>query len=140
MRIFILILFVVAVLTACDLNGRDKGGGAPVAQAAVAAGSGEQSFTERYRVDLKLPMPEERFLSMVRDLKLTYVPCGGRHSDGSIPEPRHLTTVDLSRAVRCYEIGGDVDGIRHIGKRYRAFVDSSNNVIYVENAFSYTGT
>ncbi len=73
-------------------------------------------------------------------LTLTYVPCGGRESERSVPKPRHLTAVDLSQAVRCYEVGGDVDGIRYIDKRYRAFTDSSNNVIYVENAFSYTGT
>lgn len=133
-------LFAGAVLAACNFSSQDKGRGPPVAQAAVAAGSGEQSFTERYRVDLTLPISEERFLSMVQNLKLAYVPCGGQHSGGSIPEPRHLTTVDLSRTVRCYEVGGDVDEIRHIGRRYRAFVDSNNNVIYVENAFSYTGT
>ncbi len=104
----------------------------------IAAGHDEKSFVDRYGVKVNLPMQETDFLALVKKLKLHHEPCGGAGNQ-SIPPSRHATKVDLSKAVRCHEIDGDVDMARRVGERYRAFVDASGNVIYIENAFSYTG-
>lgn len=104
----------------------------------IAAGYGEKSFVDRYGIKISLPMPEADFLTLVKQLKLHYEPCGGEGNQ-SIPSPRQATKIDLKEAVRCYEIDGDVDLTRRVGARYRAFVDASGRVIYIENAFSYTG-
>jgi hypothetical protein len=106
----------------------------------VVAGYGEKSFAERYRLAIKLPMPETQFLAIVQKLGLYYQTCGERGSDLGVPPPRQKTSIDLSKAKKCYEIDGDRDVKKHTAEAWRAFTDSKDQVIYIENAFVYTGT
>lgn len=106
----------------------------------IVAGYGEQSFTQRYKIGLKLPVPESQFLALVRKLGLYYQLCGERGKDVGIPSPRQKTSIDLSHAKKCYEIDGDRDIKKHTAESWRAFTDSQDQVIYIENAFVYTGT
>lgn len=108
--------------------------------ARIVAGYGEKSFPERYGVAVRLPMPEMQFLALVRKLGLYYQFCGERGSDLGVPPPRQKTSLDLSQAKKCYEIDGDRDVKKHSGEAWRAFTDSKDQVIYIENAFVYTGT
>lgn len=105
----------------------------------IVAGYGEKTLVEEFNLPVILPMKGTAFLALVDGLKLHRESCGERGSEHELPPPRQVSGVDLSNAVKCIEIDGDVDAVRHIGKRYRAFLDANDNVIYIENAFSYTG-
>lgn len=108
---------------------------ATVKQNNIVAGYGEKTFSERYNLNIALPMPEAKFLALLDRLKLHYEVYGERGTDSGLPSPRQSTKFDLSKAEKCYEIYGGVDH----GEGYRAFVDKDHQVIYIENAFSYTG-
>jgi hypothetical protein len=126
-------------VAACGRVGAQAEGIGPMKQTDIVAGPGEASFPERYRVEVRLPMAEAEFVALLRRLNLHYQLCGERGTAIPPPPARQATTVDLTRVSKCYEIDGEVDPARHIGKRYRAFLDDSGRVIYLENAFSYTG-
>lgn len=124
----------IALLASCM-----RGDGAETAtsmrQDDIVAGYGEKTFTEKYHLDITLPMPEAEFLVILDRLKLHYEVYGERGTDSKMPLPRHATEKDLSKAIKCYEIYGQVDH----DEGYRAFVDGRHQVIYIESAFSYTG-
>lgn len=105
----------------------------------IVAGDNEKNFSERYNVTIRLPMSKSRFLTLLNELGLHYESCGERGIGTGLPVPRHTPTVDLSIAQRCIEVDGDIDARRHIGKRYRAYMNKNDQVFYIENAFSYTG-
>lgn len=138
-----LVLFTTIVATfamaACGNNRADRTMQVTATQSDVVAGYGERTFTERYHLSIRLPMPEVEFLSLLKSLGLTYSVCGKGGSEVGPPPPRHKTSIDLSKAETCYQIFGGIDQARHIGRYYRAFVDRNHHVIYIENAFSYTG-
>lgn len=130
-------LVVIFLTTSCHSKPIDNEAAVKSSER-IAVGHDEKSFVDRYGIKISLPMQEADFLALVRQLKLHYEPCGGQGNQ-VVPPPRHATKVDLSKAVKCYEIDGDVDLARRVGERYRAFVDAGGDVIYIENAFSYTG-
>ena len=84
-------------------------------------------------------MPEAEFLDLLKRLNLPYLDCGKRGRGAGLPPPRQQSAVDLSNAQSCYEIIGDRDSIHHTREAWRAFTDQNHRVIYIENAFSYTG-
>jgi hypothetical protein len=103
-------------------------------QSNIVSGPREETFTERYRVSLSLPMSEQAFLKLLRRLKLSYEVVGERNTATEILIPLHSRSLDLSKIKRSYQIYGDVG---RVGKKYRAYVDRDNRVVYIENAFSY---
>ena len=105
----------------------------------IVAGPGEKTFVERYHVSLSLPMPEVRFLEVLKGLKLDVEIYAERNTKRTIPPPRYSSSVDLRRIKRVYQIYGEIDRSRRTGEKYRAYVDSENRVVYLENNFSYTG-
>jgi hypothetical protein len=84
-------------------------------------------------------MAEGDFLKVLSRLKLDYESCGSRDGSIALPVPRQPPRADLSAAYFCYEIIGGLDPKRHIGERYRAYVDKEHRVFYIENAYSYAG-
>lgn len=126
-------LLVVGCGREVGIPAADSGGGS------IVAGHGEKSFSERYASNLKLPMPEGDFISLLHALKLPYESCGIKGSGLDVPVALHKNSVDLKNVVKCYVIYGDVSHEEKVGKSYRAFVDDKGNVVYIENTFSYTG-
>ena len=84
-------------------------------------------------------MPEGDFLALLRRLNLHFELCGEANTSNPVPPPRWRAPADLTRAVKCYEVVGGVDPVHHTGESYRAFLNSHNQVIYLENTYSYTG-
>ncbi len=134
------LLFLAAAtalfLTSCD---QSSGGAEAVKETDIVAGHGEPSFPEKYHLKLALPMPETEFLATLKRLKLYYDVCGERGTNDSLPPLRQKSTIDVSTLQKCYEIIGDRDRIRRIGEAWRAFTNKDHQVIYIENAFAYTG-
>ncbi|MGH7239192.1 MAG: hypothetical protein ACREHG_03890 [Candidatus Saccharimonadales bacterium] len=105
----------------------------------IVAGYGEQTFAEQYRLNIKLPMPEAKFLTLLKKLGLGYDTCGERGGAIEIPRPRHVTSVDLSKVQKCYEVYGGIDKVDHIGRYYTVYVSTNHQVIYIENDFAFSG-
>lgn len=135
----IILMSIVAVLASCKQNYGSHNGDPAVKQTRIVAGYGEENFATRYNLDLDLPMPKSQFLALLSKHGLQYQSCGERDIGAGLPVPRHTPTVDLSTAKKCLEIFGDIDNVKHTGKRYRAFVNGNQEVFYIENSFSYTG-
>ena len=137
------VLLVAAVaglfLTACDQHGGGNERAATVKQTDIVAPPGEPSFPEKYHLKLTLPMPESDFIALLDRLKLYRQSCGERGTDDALPTLRQQSTIDVTRFQKCYDITGDRDFARRIGEGWRAFTDRNHRVIYIENAFSYTG-
>lgn len=108
-------------------------------QANIVAGPGEKTFAEKYGLNITLPMAEKDFLGILEHLKLRYELYGERGTNREIPPVRHSETIDLAKMQKCYQIYGAVDRVRLIGEMYRAYVDKDQRVVYIENAFDYTG-
>ena len=135
-----LLVVATGLLLASCIQGGENAGGAGLAKATdIVAGYGEKSFAQKSNLKIMLPMPETEFLALLDRLKLHYGVCGEHGTRNELPAPRQKSTVDFSKAIKCFEIDGDVDQAQHIGERYRAFSDSTHHVFYIENAFSYTG-
>ena len=133
-------LFSIAVvLVSCRASYSNNIGVPDENQVNIVAGPGELSFSERYRLEITLPLPEREFIALLRRLQLPYEVCGDLASNLPLPQPMHRSRASLSIATKCYHIYGPVDTVRHVGERYRAFVDDAGNVIYIENVFTYTG-
>lgn len=141
-RVLFVLLAIVGAsfsVAACGRNELDSPTVTTDKQTGIVAGYGEQTFAERYRLSIRLPMPEAEFLALLQKLGLSYSICGERGSETGLPPLRQQTTIDLSKAQRCYQVYGDIDSNKHVGKIYRAFVGKDHQIIYIENAFSYTG-
>lgn len=111
----------------------------PSSQSRVAAGPGETNFFEQYHLKITLPISESKFIAILDRLKLSYDKCGERGTGMAIPPPMWSNAVDMSKVQTCYQIYGGEDSVHRVGKLYRAYVDQNHQVIYVENAFAYTG-
>lgn len=129
----------ICVLLSCSCGVTQKSRSVEMKEADIISGLGEPKLTEKYHLSLHLPMNETEFLAVLAEKNLHYSICGEKGSSIDLPPPRQVPTVDFTRARKCYEIDGDVDPVRHVGERYRAFVDDHHQVFYIENAFSYTG-
>ncbi len=105
----------------------------------IIAGTGERTFAEKYDLFLKLPMRQSEFVALLHKLHLLYEVCGDRATNMEIPPARHSRSLDVLRIQKCYQIYGSIDRSRGIGEMYRAYVDQEDRVVYIENAFSYTG-
>jgi len=103
----------------------------------IVAGAGEKTFSDKYHLSITLPMSEKEFLALLGRLNLHYDSCGERGMAAGVPPARHATSIDLSEAQKCYEIAGERTS--SFDEWYRAFVNKDHNVIYIENAFAYTG-
>jgi len=107
--------------------------------AGIVAGPGEKTFAERYHLQIKLPMPEASFLTLLKRLRLNYTVYGERGTTREISPPRLSKAVDLSKMQTLYQVYGGVDQVTHTGEMYWAYVDEKHRVVYIENAFAYTG-
>lgn len=132
----ILLIPAGLLLSACDQR-HDKDE-QPINRSNIVAGYGEQTFPEKYGLQITLPISEPDFLAILNRLRLRYVVCGERGTALDIPPLRHPTTVDLSKAQKCYEIDGDRDVTKHMREAWRAFTDQQHQIYYIENVFSYT--
>lgn len=108
-------------------------------QSLVVAGPGEKNFLAQYDLKFTLPISEAKFLAILDRLKLSYDRCGERGTEMAIPPPHWSNAVDMSKVQTCYQIYGGNDSVHRVGKLYRAYVDRNHQVIYIENAFAYTG-
>ncbi len=146
-------LFVLAVAlisTSCDKSGADRKRVAAEYQkrlpemerSGIVAGPGEKTFEENQGVKLHLPMPEDEFLELLRRLNLSYDIHGEAGTKAEIPLPWHSDRLDISTMQRAYQIYGQPGRLnpRLPGQEmYRAYVDKSGRVVYVENMFGYDG-
>lgn len=104
----------------------------------IVAGPGERSFTEKYDLDLHLPISEQKFLMLLTQLNLKYELYLEARLGMSVPQPRYDRRIDAKSFVRCYQIYGEVDRDKRTAEVYRAFVDVNSMVVYVENNFVYS--
>lgn len=107
-------------------------------KADIVAGDAEPTFTEHFSVELHLPVPEAEFRSLLEANGIDFRIIDSNKNE-VLPLPRHRKDADSTAFQKMYEIYGGVDAHQRIGKRFRAYVDSSGVVVYIENAFSYTG-
>lgn len=105
----------------------------------IVAGYGEPSFTENFGLELALPVDETEFRSLLEAKNIEFRLIDSVTKNEILPLPRHRQGVGHSEFKKMYEIYGGVDADTRVGKRFRAYVDSSGMVVYIENAFSYTG-
>lgn len=108
-------------------------------QTNIVAGHGEPSFTETFGLKLTLPIGEDEFRALLVSNGIEFRLIDASNGKEVLPLPRHRQSFDPA-VKKMFEIYGGVDADKHIGKRFRAYIDSNGMVIYVENAFSYTGT
>ncbi len=109
-------------------------------EAGIVAGYSESTFTEHFNVKLHLPVPEAEFRLLLEGNGIDFRVIDSSNKNEILPLPRHRKDVDSTAFQKMYEIYGGVDAHRRIGKKFRAYVDSNGMVVYIENAFSYTGT
>jgi hypothetical protein len=108
----------------------------------IVAGPEEGTFEENQGVKLHLPMPEDQFVALLKRLKLEYEVVGERGTQMIIPTPWHSDKLDISPMQRAYQIYGQPGRLnpRLPGQEmYRAYVDKSGRVVYIENMFGYDG-
>lgn len=134
-----LILMATMLLPGCGRASGPADHTMDAPQVNIAAGPGEKNFSQQYHLDISLPIPEGRFIALLKQLGLSYDKCGERGTNMEIPPPKWSNKIDLSMVQTCYQIYGATDKARRIGKIYRAYVDRDHRVIYIENAFAYTG-
>jgi len=89
---------------------------------------------ESQGVKLQLPMSEDQFLELLKRLNLSY------DLQTIIPTPWHSKKLDVSKMQRAYQIYGKTDRARQVAEMYRAYVDESGRVVYIENMFGYFGS
>lgn len=130
---------LLVLCSSCDQGPAHVPGAEAMKQPNIVAGPGEPTLAERYHVTIRLPMPERDFIGLLRRLNLHFELCGGAGTPDSLPPPRWTSAARLTNAIKCYDIYGDVDQVRHVGESYRAFLDNHDQVIYIENIFAYTG-
>ena len=120
-------------------SSHQKAGAEVVKQTDIVAGYSEPTFPERYHLKLRLPVPEAEFLAIVKRLKLYYSVCGERGTSDPLPSLRQRSGINVAKLQKCFEIIGDRDPLQHIGQSWRAFADRHHQIVYIENAFAYTG-
>lgn len=130
---------IFILFSSCDQGPAHAPGTGTMKQPSLVAGPGEPTLAERHHVTIRLPMPERDFIALLRRLNLHFALCGGEGTPYPLPPPRWTSSAHLKNAVKCYDIDGDVDQVRHVSESYRAFLDNHNQVIYIENTFAYTG-
>ena len=139
MKVSLFFLMSVMIFASCDRTGESSKRIETMKQANIVAGPGEKTFAEKYGLNISLPMSETDFFALLDRLKLRYEKYGERGTDMELPPPWHSETLDLSRIQKSYQIYGNIDRARRVGEMYRAYVDKDHRVVYIENAFSYTG-
>ncbi len=105
----------------------------------IISGHNEPTFTENFGIDLNLPISEREFRSLLEVRGIQFRMIDASNKNEALPVPRHRHNMDSLELKKMYEIYGGVDSDRHIGRRFRAYVDTNGMVVYIENAFSYTG-
>lgn len=135
-------LMCLVTLPGCGLADGDReanghGQANAMTQSGMAAGPGEMTLAEKYKLNIHLPMREDEFLQILEQLGLYYQICGRRGSSVGLPVARHETSIDLSNAQTCYEIDGDRNLSGGRAEAWRAFADRQGRIFYVEAAYSY---
>jgi hypothetical protein len=128
---YVLIIAISVAATgvySCGHMNENEGDADRAHQSNIASGPREETFNQRYNLNISLPMPEKKFLDLLDHLKLSYEPTS------EVLVPLHSRNFDLSKIKRSYQIYGDTG---RIGKKYRAYVDREDRVVYIENAFTY---
>lgn len=105
----------------------------------IVGNSGELPFDKQYQQSIALPMQEAQFLELLGRLHLQYSILGDRSKGLAIPNPRLSEKPGEDAISRVYQVYGGVDKSNRFGRVYRAFVNKSGEVIYIENAFEYPG-
>jgi hypothetical protein len=131
-------LAIVLALSSSRVAMQERGGAGAPERTGTGAGPGEKTFSERYGLNLALPIDEEVFINTLNRLKLRYELYGERGSGREIPPSRHAS-LDLERILRCYQIYGGLNARRGVGATYRAYVNDERKIVYIENAFEYIG-
>lgn len=132
-------LSVMLLCASCEQSSWGRNGSSTMTNVNIVAGPGERTFTEKYGLTIGLPMSEKSFLEILDRLQLRYETYGRPGSNEEIPPSHWSNELDLSKIQGCYQIYGDVDRVHRVGEIYRAYVDMDRRVVYIENAFSYTG-
>lgn len=105
----------------------------------IVAGHGEPSFTENFGLKVDLPMDEAEFRFLLESGKIDFRLIDGSNPNEILPVPRHRQSNDVVKYRKMYEIYGGVGLDGRARKTFRAYVDANSMVVYIENAFSYTG-
>lgn len=143
-KVMFLVVLCTIILAACaSSHGAAKEDteveGVGSIKANIVAGHGEPSFTENFGLDISLPIHEDKFRSLLDTRHIGYRLIDSTDGKSILPAPRHRKLIGPENYKKMYEIYGEIDTEHRIGKRFRAYVNSTGMVIYIENAFSYTG-
>jgi len=138
-RCFCSALLASMATVSCSANDRMAEETSVNGDANIVAGHNEPSFTENFGLELALPIDESEFRALLESRKIQYRLIDASKENEVLPLPRHRKGIDPSVFRKMYEIYGGVDADSRIGKRFRAYIDANGKVVYVENAFSYTG-
>jgi len=105
----------------------------------MRAGRGEQTFAEAYAPNIRLPMPRDRFETMLKNKKLKYRILVGEDPVSSFPLPTLDSGIDRKDLAGCIEIYGKTDEVDHHMEVFNAFINKKGEVFFVENSFAYEG-
>lgn len=130
----ILSFTLIIVLSNASLNlecENDKSATTPRYE--IVSGKGEIPFDRAYGLNITLPLPESKLLTLLQELKLGYESFAQRGTKINTPHPiLDPEAVDFEKIQKCYKIYG-----RKPREAYLAFVDENNRVVYIENDFIY---
>ena len=98
------------------------------------------SFQQRYAPRVTLPISLKKFLANLERNSLKYEILTGQNARASFPLPKADASIDTKNLAGCVQVYGKFDKSNRSMEGYRAYFDYHENVVYIENAFVYTGT
>jgi hypothetical protein len=133
------VVMLLALLLPCCAQSNGSPQGWDDMHVRIVAGPHEKNFADEYHLKITLPIPEKEFVALVDRLHLLHGSCGERGTERQIPPPKWSDKINMSAVQSCIQIYGKKDVAHRIGKMYRAYINGEHMVIYIENAFAYTG-
>lgn len=109
----------------------------------MRAGPGEPTFSERFSVAVKLPIPVANFELMLKSRHLAYETHERHEGDkveATLPLPRRNPEISRDSLWGCIEVLGTHDRKKRSMEIFRAYINKAGEVFYIENAFAYTAT
>ena len=132
MKILSFTLTIILIKASLSLD-CENNKSAPTPRYEIVSGKGELPFDRAYGLNILLPLPESKLLTLLDKLKLQYELFAQRGTNTKIPHPiLDPAAVEYESIQKCYKIYG-----RKPREAYLAFVDEKNRVVYIENDFIY---
>jgi hypothetical protein len=123
---------LLSILASCERTRQT-----PVEHTDIVSGPSEPSFSEKYDLDISLPVPRDEILKTVDRLGLRFQLLGERGPDGLYPKPYWSKSVDVSKLEKVYLVEGAFDSERRIAERYRFYATRDDQIVYIENDYTY---